>query len=66
MHIQNVLEQPGARLALDWASFGLVIGWFFDFIPHVAATFSALWLGIQIFEYGKKQYKCWKAKRQAK
>lgn len=48
--------------AIDWLAFftgiGAGIGFFFDtIIPAIAALFSVIWLGIQIFVFIEKRIK---------
>ena len=56
--VDHVKQDSPAVKIIDWAAIGAVVGVFFtDIVPVIAAFFSAIWLGIQIFVFIEKRAK---------
>ena len=56
--VQELIPQP-LQTGLNWGAVGAAVGAFLDFLPGVAALFSIIWLGLQIwlFLFVKKPWK---------
>lgn len=66
MKLQFLIEQiqhmpHGAREQatnlINWAAVGTAAGVFFDWLPNIAALFSIVWLGLQIYTWTEKRRK---------
>lgn len=52
------------KAVLDWGSVGVAVGTWFEHLPSIAAAFSIIWLGLQIYDWVSK--KIWKNKNRRK
>lgn len=48
---------PAIRHFMDWAAVGAAVGSFLNWMPKVAALFSAIWLALQIYSWIEKRIK---------
>lgn len=59
----NIPEIPHKAL-VDWSAVGIAAGAWMDHLPRVAAVFSIIWLGLQIYDWVSKRI--WKNKNRRK
>ena len=61
MRLEQVQQHipPGVEHAVNWAALGTTVGAILGYLPGVAALFSIIWLGLQIwvFLFIKKPWK---------
>lgn len=54
--VQAQQAQQVVKTGIDVGAVAVAGASLFDMLPKVAAAFSIVWLGIQIYEYFKKKY----------
>lgn len=57
--IPDVVIPHGLETGINWAAVGTTVGALFGYLPGIAALFSIIWLGLQIwlFLFVKKPWR---------